>query len=46
MTVAFQELLSRLDDIRIKDGAQLTVAPNLLLRGFTSVPITFKKAVK
>ena len=38
------ELLRRLDDIRIKDGAELRVSPNLLLRGFVSVPITFKKA--
>jgi cytochrome P450 len=44
MTVAFTELLRRLDDIRIKDGAELRVSPNLLLRGFISVPITFKKA--
>jgi cytochrome P450 len=44
MTVAFTELLARLDDIRIKDGAELKVAPNLLLRGFVSVPIAFKKA--
>ncbi|MFM9936127.1 MAG: cytochrome P450 [Novosphingobium sp.] len=43
MTVAFTQLLARLDDIRIKDGAELTVSPNLLLRGFVSVPITYKK---
>ncbi len=44
MTVAFTELLARLDDIRLKEGAELKVAPNLLLRGFVSVPITYKKA--
>ena len=44
MTVAFTELLARLDDIRLKEGAELKVAPNLLLRGFVSVPITFRKA--
>lgn len=43
MTVAFTQLLARLDDIRLKEGAELKVAPNLLLRGFTSVPITFRK---
>lgn len=43
MTVAFQQLLSRLADIRIKDGAELKVAPNLLLRGLIAVPITFRK---
>jgi cytochrome P450 len=44
MTVAFTALLARLEDIRIKDGAELKVSPNLLLRGYTAVPITFKKA--
>jgi cytochrome P450 len=44
MTVAFTALLARLDDIRIKEGAELKVSPNLLLRGFTAVPITFRKA--
>ena len=44
MTVAFETLLARLDHICIKDGAELSVSPNLLLRGYTSVPITFKKA--
>jgi cytochrome P450 len=44
MTVAFNELLRRLDDIQIREGAELQVSPNLLLRGFISVPITFKKA--
>jgi len=43
MTVAFQQLLARLDDIRIADGAELKVSPNLLLRGLISVPITFRK---
>lgn len=43
MTVAFQQLLARLDDIRIADGAQLKVSPNLLLRGLISAPITFRK---
>lgn len=46
MTVAFTQLLARLDDIRIKDGAELAVSPNLLLRGYISVPITFKKAAR
>jgi cytochrome P450 len=43
MTVAFQQLLARLDDIRIADGAELKVSPNLLLRGLISAPITFRK---
>lgn len=43
MTVAFQELLRRLDDIRIADGTELKVAPNILLRGLIAAPITFRK---
>lgn len=43
MTVAFQQLLARLADIRIADGAELKVSPNLLLRGLISAPITFRK---
>jgi cytochrome P450 len=43
MTVAFEALLDRLDDIRLAEGAKLEVAPNLLLRGYKSVPITFRK---
>jgi cytochrome P450 len=43
MTVAFTELLTRIKDIRLKDGAELAVSPNLLLRGFVSVPITYEK---
>ena len=43
MTVAFGELLRRLDNIKIKDGVKLEVAPNILLRGLVSVPITFDR---
>ncbi len=43
MAVAYELLLGRLDDIRIQPGAVLTVAPNMLLRGLTAVPITFTK---
>lgn len=43
MTVAFETLLDRLDDIRLAEGAKLEVAPNMLLRGYKSVPITFRK---
>jgi cytochrome P450 len=42
MTVAFEEVLRRMDDIQIAEGTKLEVAPNMLLRGFLSVPITFK----
>ncbi len=43
MTVAFETLLARLDDIRLKEGTILKVAPNMLLRGYSAVPITFRK---
>lgn len=43
MTVAFDELLKRLDNIRVKDGAKLEVAPNILLRGLVAAPVTFTK---
>ena len=43
MTVSLEALLDRLDDIRLVEGAKLEVAPNLLLRGYKSVPITFRK---
>ena len=43
MTVSFETLLDRLDDIRLADGAKLEVSPNLLLRGYKAVPITFRK---
>lgn len=43
MTVAFETLVARLDDIRLQEGTVLQVAPNMLLRGYTAVPITFRK---
>lgn len=43
MTVAFNRILARMDDIRIAPGAELKVAPNVLLRGLVAVPITFRK---
>jgi cytochrome P450 len=43
MTVAFQEILNRMDDIRLVKGTKLEVAPNMMLRGYKSVPITFRK---
>jgi cytochrome P450 len=43
MTLAFQHILQRMDDIRIAEGTELQVAPNMLLRGYFAVPITFRK---
>ena len=43
MRAADPELLRRLDNIKIKDGVKLEVAPNILLRGLVSVPITFDR---
>ena len=44
MLVAFDELLSRLDNIQLADENAITVLPNILLRGVTKLPITFEKA--
>jgi cytochrome P450 len=43
MTASFEALLTRLDDIRLQEGVTLQVAPNMLLRGYTAVPINFRK---
>ena len=44
MTVAFEELLRRLDKIAVADGATLAYPPNMLLRGLVELPITFERA--
>ena len=43
MTVAFTRVLERMDDIRLAEGVELKVAPNILLRGLVTAPITFRK---
>ena len=43
MTVSFQEIARRMDDIRIADGAELAYPPNMMLRGLTGLPLTFTK---
>ncbi len=43
MAVAYEEILRRMDNIRVKDGAVLEVSPNILLRGLMTAPITFEK---
>jgi cytochrome P450 len=43
LTVAFGELLKRLDKIEITDEAALTYPPNMLLRGLSALPIRFVK---
>ncbi|MEO9461954.1 MAG: cytochrome P450 [Marinomonas sp.] len=42
--VAFDELLERLDDFALSDEDAITVLPNILLRGITKLPITYKAA--
>ncbi len=42
--VAFDELLDRLDDFALSDEDAITVLPNILLRGVTKLPVTFKVA--
>lgn len=45
MIVAFEQLLSRLDNIQLSpDQADVTYSPNILLRGPTELNITFDKA--
>lgn len=41
MAVAFELLLARMDEFALKPGTELRVAPNVLLRGFVEVPMTF-----
>lgn len=44
MFVAFDELLERLTNFAVADDEQVTVFPNILLRGVTNLPITFERA--
>ena len=44
MFVAFDELLERLTDFEVTDDDQVTVFPNVLLRGVINLPIRFKRA--
>ncbi|QYU70850.1 cytochrome P450 [Leptolyngbya sp. 15MV] len=44
MLVAFDELLERLDHFAIADEDAITVLPNILLRGVTRLPVTFRRA--
>ena len=42
MNVAFRVLLERLDDLALDcDEAELTYAPNVLLRGLSALPLRF-----
>lgn len=43
VTVAFQELIARLDGFEITDEAALTYPPNMLLRGLSALPIRFRR---
>lgn len=43
MTVSFQQLAKRVDNIRIQEGAKLNYPPNMMLRGLTNLPLTFDK---
>ncbi len=44
MLVAFDELLERLDDFEIADENGIAILPNILLRGVTKLPISYKAA--
>ncbi len=43
MLVAFDELLERLDDFALADESGIEILPNVLLRGVTKLPLTFKQ---
>jgi cytochrome P450 len=43
MAVAYSELLTRLTDFRVAEGHQPSWPPNMLLRGLTTLPITFER---
>jgi cytochrome P450 len=43
MALAFTELLRRLTDFAIADGYEPSWPPNMLLRGLTTLPITFRR---
>lgn len=42
MTVAFQELILRLDGFEITDESALVYPPNMLLRGLAALPVRFR----
>jgi cytochrome P450 len=44
MFVAFDELLERLTNFQVADENEVTVFPNVLLRGVNRLPITFERA--
>ncbi len=44
MLVAFDELLERLDGFQVADEGGIAILPNILLRGVTRLPITYKVA--
>lgn len=43
MAVAYTELLKRLTDFRLAEGYVPSWPPNMLLRGLTTLPITFRR---
>jgi cytochrome P450 len=43
MAVAYSELLTRLTDFRVADGHVPSWPPNMLLRGLTTLPISFRR---
>jgi len=43
MAVAYTELLKRLTDFRVADGHVPSWPPNMLLRGLTTLPVSFRR---
>jgi cytochrome P450 len=42
LTIAFEEILSRMDDIKVAEGTDLTFTPSLISPNLPSLPISFK----
>jgi cytochrome P450 len=41
LTIAFEEILSRMDDIKVAEGTDLTFTPSLISPNLPSLPISF-----
>ncbi len=43
LTIAFDELLNRLEDFELSGESAITIPPNVLLRGISKMPVRFRK---
>jgi hypothetical protein len=42
MTIAYEQILGRMDDIKVADGAKLYFSPSMTVPTMPSLPIVFK----